>query len=101
MTTFTSLADALHAGYDVIASTQSGYLVRLLRRDGAESYALAFGILSVLHTRLGKVNRRLGIACDPHSYARRIMALLDVPFRVFDNVENAIAAERRRERSAR
>jgi hypothetical protein len=178
MTGFTSLADALHAGYDVIASTQSGYIVRLVRGDGAESYGLvtlaanpepardaprasavsgcsakfaleldrgvpvvrvgsgvdaynisafkaiiecaeatgdpaiivalgvtqyvcarAFGILSVLHTRLGKVNRWLGIACDPRSYARRIMALLEVPFPVFDNVENAIAAERR-ERSA-
>jgi len=40
MTGFTSLADALHAGYDVIASTQSGYIVRLVRGDGAESYGL-------------------------------------------------------------
>jgi hypothetical protein len=187
MIAFTSLADAQHAGYEVIASNQSGYLVRLLRPNGAQSYGLvmrtpgsesargahienacgfdsmagerhmasgcsakfalefergvpvvrvesaidayniaafkaviecaeatgapaiivaigvtecvcarAYGILSVLHTRLENVSRWLCVASDPCSYARRMMALLEVPFRVFDNVEDAIAAERRK-----
>ena len=42
-TTLTSLADALHAGYDVIASKpQSGYSFDSLRRDGAKSHALRY-----------------------------------------------------------
>jgi hypothetical protein len=37
---FTSLTDALHAGYEVVSSTQNGYLVRLLQADGSESYGI-------------------------------------------------------------
>lgn len=40
MTTFRFLLDALHAGYEVIAPTPEGYLVRLSRADCSESYGL-------------------------------------------------------------
>jgi hypothetical protein len=37
---FTSLLDALHAGYHVIGPTHSGYVVRLVQADGSESWGL-------------------------------------------------------------
>lgn len=40
MTVFRSLTEALHAGYEVVSSTQEGYLVRRFRHDGSESFAL-------------------------------------------------------------
>ena len=40
MIKFTSLLDALHAGYHVIGPTHSGYVVRLVQADGSESWGL-------------------------------------------------------------
>ena len=40
MTKFTSLHDALQAGYHVIGPTPHGYVVRLTRTDGSESWGL-------------------------------------------------------------
>lgn len=38
MTEFTSLHDALQAGYHVMGPTPQGYAVRLVRADGSQSW---------------------------------------------------------------
>ena len=183
MTLFTSLADALHAGYQVLGAIEGGYLLRLTGGDGTASFGIvilkphvarstaitddyafepntaerrqvdasvadfalsfdysvpivkvngdidvnnvaafkavvdcatmtgapaivvsltmtehvcrrAYRILSSLQAQLESVGRCLCISCDPNCRPRRTMPFLAVPFPIFDNVDDAIAALR-------
>ncbi len=40
MRVFESLTEALHLGYEVVSSTEHGYLVRLTHADGSEVFAI-------------------------------------------------------------
>jgi anti-anti-sigma factor len=53
--------------------------------------ASCYGILAGAYARLKAQNRALLLVCAPQAYPRRIIALLRLPFLIFDSVCEAIA----------
>lgn len=69
----------------VVALTMTEYVCRR-----------AYRILSALQGELESVDRCLCISCDPNCRPRRMLPLLAMPFPIFDNIDDAIAAVRPR-----
>lgn len=56
--------------------------------------ARAYGVLSAAYRRLKAQDRRLLLVCAPSAYPRHIIALLRLPFSLFDSVADAINKSR-------
>lgn len=52
--------------------------------------ARAYGALAAAYRRLQAQDRRLLLVCPPGAYPRRIIALLRLPFPLFDSVADAL-----------
>lgn len=56
--------------------------------------ARAYGVLSAAYRRLKAQDRRLLLVCAPRAYPRHIIALLRLPFSLFNSVADAINKSR-------
>ncbi len=54
--------------------------------------ARAYGVLAAAYRRLQAQDRELLLVCTPRAFPRRIIALLRLPFLLFDSASDAIAA---------
>ena len=75
MTIFTSVLDALHAGYEVLGAIQGGYLLRLAGKDGMP----LFGIVMLKPKPEPERSRVLtkGYAFEPNTAGRHRACLAD------------------------